>query len=202
LPDDPRVRSPEPEEAQEVAALLYLSSPGGFDFFGGSQRGGLRLIASAFRREGTDNSREVVTVVELGGRLAGAMAAFPVSEAEQRRDLLIRHALRRRAPWHWPGIWRLARQGSKAAPKPPDDAFYVDALATSPDFRRRGVALALLRDAERQARERRLPTLALDTRAENDGARKLYERFGFEIGEERPASPPIPALVGYVKRLA
>jgi ribosomal protein S18 acetylase RimI-like enzyme len=184
-----------------VAALLYLSSPGGFDFFGGSRGGGLRLIASAFTREGTDNSREVVTVAELDGRLAGAMAAFPVSEAEKRRDRLIRHAMRRRAPWHWLAIWRLAQQGSDAAPKPPKEAFYVDALATGPDFRRRGVARALLCDAERQARERGLPWLALDTRAENEGARRLYEQFGFDIGEEKPASPPIPALVGYVKRV-
>jgi ribosomal protein S18 acetylase RimI-like enzyme len=184
-----------------VAALLYLSSPGGFDFFGGGKRGGLALIASAFARPGTDSSLEVVTVAELDGRLAGAMAAFPVSEAEERRAQLIRQAMRRRAPWHWPAIRRMARQGATAAPKPPDDAFYVDALATGPDFRRRGVARTLLTDAERQARERGLPWLALDTVALNEGARKLYEQFGFEIGEEKPPSPPIPALVGYVKRL-
>jgi len=203
LPDDPRVRSPELEEAHEVAALLYLSSPGGFDFFGGSQRGGLRLHRVRFRREGTDNSREVVKVVELDGRLAGAMAAFPVSEAEQRRDLLIRQrdeAPRSLATGRGSGGW-LGRARTPRPSRPTMRSTWTR-LATSPDFRRRGVALALLRDAERQARERRLPTLALDTRAENDGARKLYERFGFEIGEERPASPPIPALVGYVKRLA
>jgi ribosomal protein S18 acetylase RimI-like enzyme len=78
----------------------------------------------------------------------------------------------------------------------------VDALATADGFRRRGVAMALLREAERLARERGFDSLALDTVAENSGARALYTRFGFEIGDERPASPPIPALVGYVKKLA
>jgi GNAT superfamily N-acetyltransferase len=201
LPDDPLVRPAEPDEGRAVAELLYLSSPDGFAFFGGGREGGLRLIESAFARPGSDSSREVVTVAVLEGRLAGAMAAFPVREADARRDRLVRHAMLRRAPWYWLSIRRLARHGASAAPKPPDDAFYVDALATAAGFRRRGVALALLRDAERQARARGFPSLALDTRAENQGARALYERFGFELGEQRPAAPPVPALVGYVKRL-
>jgi ribosomal protein S18 acetylase RimI-like enzyme len=202
LPDEPITRPPQPDEAREVASLLYLTSPGGFALFGGSPKGGVRVIEDAFGRAGTDNSREVVTVAELDGRLAGAMAAFPVSEAAERRRRFLRTAFRHRAPWHWPRIWRLARHGSRHAPKPPEDAFYVDALATADGFRRRGVAMALLREAESLARERGFAALALDTVAENRGARALYTRFGFEIGEERPASPPIPALVGYVKRLA
>jgi ribosomal protein S18 acetylase RimI-like enzyme len=202
LPDEPITRKPLPEEAGEVASLLYLTSPGGFALFGGSPKGGVRVIEDAFSRSGTDNSREVVTVAELDGRLAGAMAAFPVSEAEERRRRFLRTALRHRAPWHWPHIWRLARHGSRHAPRPPADAYYVDALATADAFRRRGVATALLGEAERQARESGFPALALDTVATNTAARALYLRFGFEIGEERPASPPIPALVGYVKRLA
>ena len=202
MPDGPITRPPQPEEAHEVASLLYLTSPGGFALFGGSPTGGVRVIEDAFGRSGTDNSREVVIVAELDGRIAGAMAAFLVSEAEERRKQFLRTAFRHRAPWHWPRIWRLARHGARHAPKPPADAFYVDALATADRFRRRGVALALLEEAERLARERGFPALALDTVATNSAARALYARFGFEIGEERPASPPIPALVGYVKRLA
>ena len=202
MPDEPITRKPQPEEAAEVASLLYLTSPGGFALFGGSPKGGMRVIEDAFSRSGTDNSREVVTVAELDGSLAGAMAAFPVNEAEERRRRFLLTALRHRAPWHWLHIWRLARHGSRHAPRPPADAFYVDALATADGFRRRGVAMALLAEAERLARESGLPALALDTVATNTGARALYTRFGFEVGEERPASPPIPALVGYVKRLA
>jgi ribosomal protein S18 acetylase RimI-like enzyme len=202
LPEPPITRVPQPEEATEVASLLYLTSPGGFALFGGSPKGGIRVIEDAFARSGTDNSREVVTVAELDGRLAGAMAAFPVREAEARRKRFLRTAFRHRAPWNWLRIWRLARHGSRHAPRPPQDAFYVDALATADQFRRRGVAMALLHEAERLARERGCPALALDTVATNSGARALYASFGFEVGEERPAAPPVPALVGYVKRLA
>jgi ribosomal protein S18 acetylase RimI-like enzyme len=169
--------------------------------FGGGAKGGVRLIKASFRTPGTDNSCDVVTLAELDDRVVGAMAAFPASEGEGRRKQFLRVALRRRAPWRWPRIWRVAREGTRRAPRPPEDALYIDALATAEDARRRGVAAALLGEAERLARERGLGALALDTTASNTGARALYERFGFEKGEEVPAAPPIPAMVGYVKRL-
>jgi ribosomal protein S18 acetylase RimI-like enzyme len=129
------------------------------------------------------------------------LAAFPASEGDSRRQRFLRVALRRRAPWRWPSITKVAREGAGRAPKPPPGAFYIDALATAEDYRRRGVAGALLEHAEKLARDGGFAWLALDTTASNSGARALYERHGFEIGQEVPAAPPIPAMVGYVKRL-
>ena len=196
-----RIRPAGLEDAAVAAPLLYLTSPGGFMLFGGGERGGRRLIERSFATPGTDNSCDVVTVAEIGGRVVGAMAAFPAPEGDVRRKRFLRVALRRRAPWFWPRIVRVAREGASRAPEPPEDALYIDALATAEDARRRGVAQALLAEAERIARERGFGALALDTTASNSGARALYERFGFEMSEEVPAAPPIPAMVGYVKRL-
>jgi GNAT superfamily N-acetyltransferase len=201
LPERPRIRPAGEDDVHAVAPLLYLTSPGGFTLFGGSARGGVRLIEAAFCNPGTDNSLEVVSLAELNGGVAGAMAAFPAGEGEERRKRFLRVALRRRPPWRWPRIARVAREGSSRAPKPPADSFYVDALATAEAYRRRGVAAALLEEAERLAREHGFKSLALDTTVGNSGARALYEGFGFEIGEEVPALAPIPALVGYVKVL-
>jgi ribosomal protein S18 acetylase RimI-like enzyme len=197
----PLIRPARSDDIHAVAPLLYLTSPGGFNLFGGSERGGVRLIESAFRTPGTDSSRDVVWLAELDDDIAGVLAVFPSSEGEARRDRFLNVALRRRPPWRWPRIKKVAREGAGRAPQPPPDSFYIDALATSEDYRRRGVAAALLEHAEKLARERSFPWLALDTTAGNSGARALYERFGFEIGEEVPAAPPIPAMVGYVKRL-
>lgn len=197
----PRIRPARGDDVHAVAPLLYATSPGGFVLFGGSERGGVRLIESAFRTAATDNSCDVVWVAELDDDIAGALAAFPTSEGDERRAQFLRLALRRRPPWRWPAIRRVARSGASSAPRPPPDSFYVDALATSETYRRRGVALALLGEAERLARAGGFAFLALDTTAANSGARALYERFGFEIGEQTPARPPIPAMVGYVKRL-
>ena len=201
MSDRVRIRPARDDDVKEAAPLLYLTSPGGFMLFGGGEKGGVRLIEASFRTPGTDNSRDVVTLAELDERVVGAMAAFPAREGDERRRRFLRVALRRRPPWRWPQIVHVAREGSRRAPKPPPDSLYIDALATAEDARRRGVAAALLEDAERRARESGLGALALDTTAANAGARALYESAGFEIGDEVPAAPPIPAMVGYVKRL-
>lgn len=197
----PRIRPARTDDVHAVAPLLYLTSPGGFNLFGGSERGGVRLIESAFRTPGTDSSRDVLWLAELDDDIAGVLAAFPASEGDSRRERFLQVALRRRAPWRRRGIRKVAREGAGRAPKPPDGSFYIDALATSEDYRRRGVAAALLEQAEKLAREGGFAWLALDTTASNSGARALYERHGFEVGQEVPAAPPIPAMVGYVKRL-
>jgi ribosomal protein S18 acetylase RimI-like enzyme len=201
LAEGPATRPARREDAAATARLIYLTSPDGFKLFGGSERRGLLLIEAAFARPGTDCSREVITVAELDGEVAGAMSAFPSAEGDERRRQFVRVAMRRRAPWRWPRIRRLARHGASHSPTPPADSFYIDSLATAERFRRRGVAAALLEEAERQARELRLSAVALDTRASNTGARALYHRHGYELHAEVPSAPPIPALVGYVKRL-
>jgi ribosomal protein S18 acetylase RimI-like enzyme len=201
LSDRPLIRRADAGDAQAVAKLIYLTSPGGFDLFGDGKRRGLQLIETAFASPGTDCTRDVITLAELDGQIAGAMASFPSAEGDERRRRFVRVAMRGRPPWRWPRIVRVARHGARHSPTPPADSLYVDSLATAVGFRRRGVAAALLEAAGREARDRGLPVVALDTRASNDGARALYERLGFEVSAEVPASPPIPALVGYVKTL-
>jgi GNAT superfamily N-acetyltransferase len=185
-----------------VARLIYLTSPVGYRLFGGDERRGIGLIEAAFASSGTDCARDVITLAELDGEVAGAMASFPTGEGDERRRRFVRTALRRRPPWRWPRIVSVARHGARHSPTPPAESLYIDSLATAERFRRRGVAAALLAGAEREARELGLPALALDTRATNTGARALYERLGFEVDVELPAVPPLPPLVGYVKTLA
>lgn len=62
-------------------------------------------------------------------------------------------------------------------------SLYVNMLATYPGFRRRGVATALLAEAERQAATTR--GLSLVVADGNRDARRLYGAFGFaEVAEE------------------
>ena len=199
--EPPVTRPARDDDGPAAAKLIYLTSPDGFRLFGGDRRRGLRLIESAFATPGTDCSRDVVTVAELDGEVAGAMAAFPSAEGDERRRRFVRVAMSRRPPWRWPRIARVARHGARHSPTPPAQSSYIDSLATAERFRRRGVAALLLEAAERGARERGLVAVALDTRSSNAGARALYERYGFEVHVEVPASRSIPALVGYVKWL-
>ena len=138
-----------------------------YDRFAGGRERALRVLERSVGEPGNASSAETIWVVELDGQLAGAMAAFPVDEAGDRSRAFLSVVLRGSPPWCWPTSLYLYWAGGRAAPSPPASAFYIDALATDPVFRRRGAARALLAQAEREARKRHLPAIALDTTIDN-----------------------------------
>jgi len=66
-------------------------------------------------------------------------------------------------------------------------ALHITAVATTPEHRRGGVGLALLRTAILQARQARLGRVTLEVRPDNEAALRLYEKLGFELVERLPA---------------
>ena len=58
-------------------------------------------------------------------------------------------------------------------------------VATHPDFRRRGLASALLEALKREAAERGIESIFLEVRRSNTAARELYQKQGFEVIGER-----------------
>lgn len=196
------VRKAGPDEYARVAELLHHSAADMYDRFAGGRERALRVLERSLSEPGNASSAEVVWVVALDGRIAGAMAAFPVDDAGARARAFLRLALRGAPPWRWPTALYLYWAGGRAAPSPPASAFYVDALATDPAFRRRGAARALLAEAERQARSNRLPAVALDTTISNEPARRLYAGEGFDEVAYRPPGRGLPGFVALVKPLA
>jgi ribosomal protein S18 acetylase RimI-like enzyme len=172
-----------------------------YDRFTGGRDRAIRLLARAFESSGNNASREVITVAELDGRVAGALAGFPVQETVSRAGGFLRLALRTIPPWRWPGATWLYWSGARAVPNPPDAAYYVDALAVEEALRRRGAARALLAAAEDRARELELPVIALDTSLDNKPARALYLGAGYDEVAYRPAGRGLPGFVALVKRL-
>ena len=78
------------------------------------------------------------------------------------------------------------------------DEGYIDNVAVDPDFRRRGVASALLEALIGEAGRRKLRFLSLEVRAGNAGAIALYASFGFESLGMRKGyylKPPEDALI-------
>lgn len=66
------------------------------------------------------------------------------------------------------------------------DTADVMTIAVTPSARGRGVGLRLLHELVRRATERRATALLLEVRADNEPARKLYQRNGFELISTRP----------------
>lgn len=78
-------------------------------------------------------------------------------------------------------------------------------VAVLPDFRRRGIAAALLEKALMACREQASQFAVLQVDALNDGARTLYRRFGFDEERlftkwgRRPGQPPPDPLIDMPK---
>src|SRR5215208_3613632 len=186
----PCVRPVRHEDEEDVLPLLLASGGALYPRYAGSRAAAVRLLSAAFRRPGNSASAEIVWVAELEGRIAGAMAAFPVAEGSRRARGFLAVSLARLPPWRWPRVWRVF---SGLRPTPPARALYVDALATSPNLRRRGVASRLLIHAVALAREHGCTHIALETEAENRAARALYRSAGFE---ETDFLPPVEPDLG------
>jgi ribosomal protein S18 acetylase RimI-like enzyme len=197
-----QVRKARPDDFAATARLLHLSAADMYDRFSGGRERALRVLERSLGEPGNASSAEAIWVAEADERPVGVMAAFPVDEAGDRSRAFLRLALRSSPPWRWPAALYLYWAGGRAAPTPPASAFYVDALATDPDFRRRGAARALLAEAEREARRRRLPAIALDTTIDNAPARALYGREGYDEVAYQPAARGLQGFVALVKPLA
>jgi ribosomal protein S18 acetylase RimI-like enzyme len=68
---------------------------------------------------------------------------------------------------------------------PKDASFYVGRLAVRDDFRRRGVASALLEAAKKEARRRAMPKLTLATRIALTSNLALFRKHGFVVIAEQ-----------------
>jgi ribosomal protein S18 acetylase RimI-like enzyme len=194
--------------ADPADALLYASAKPYYDAYAGSEARAQALLAAIYGRRGHAASFEVCSVVELGGDLAGVIAWFPVEEGDARARRFVSLTVPRIPPWHWPALLRHLRAAGHVSPHPPAQTLYVDALAVAPEFRRRGVARAMLAAAEHAAAAAGLDGVTLDTGLHNDAARSLYEATGFRQREVRRAPTARAAaaiggagFVGYVKAL-
>lgn len=65
------------------------------------------------------------------------------------------------------------------------DEAWVQTLAVAPERQRHGVGTTLLRALLAEARRRAARTVALEVRADNDAAQRLYERHGFAVTGRR-----------------
>jgi len=198
------VRAARPDDP--AAGLLYASAAPYYTAYAGGSQRAQRLLRALYPRGGHTASWEVCRVAEAEGAVVGVLAAFPSAAGDALARRFVRLTLAHVPPWRLPALFAHLRATAAVSPHPPAGTLYVDALATDPSHRRRGVARALLADAERRAAEAGLVGVALDTGIENRAARALYEHSGFMSRGLRPAPDERTAravggsgFIGYVK---
>jgi len=186
--------------------LLFESAKPYYTAYAGSEKRALALLDAVFKEPTHAASYDCCTVAYVDTELVGIVAGFPVTSGDRLSRRFIQLTLPKLPPWRWWGTFRHLRAAGNVAPAPPPDAYYVDALAVAPGWRRRGIAHQLLDVAHEQARRAGLPCLALDTGLQNMGARRLYEAYGFGEREIRRAPNDRtaralggPGFVGYLK---
>jgi len=200
-PTEVNVRPARAGEAGALAPLLYEVNPALHDRFAGGRARALDLITQAFDSTGHSGSAEVVRVAEIDGRPAGVIGCYPNWEGSARGRADVKLGLRGRPLLRRPGMLAFVYRMQRAIPESPKEALYVDALATSPGFRRQGVARALLAAAEEEARRQGLIRICLETETTNRPARRLYESSGFVVLAEGRRVRGIPRFVSYVREL-
>ena len=199
--DAVQVRPARAGEADSLAPLLYEVNPELHDRFAGNREDALQGITRAFDSTGHSGSAEAVRVAEIGGRPAGAMGCYPNWEGTTRGRADVRLGLRVSSLLHRPGLLAFVFRMQRAIPEAPREALYVDALATAPEYRRRGVARALLTAAAEEARPLGLIRVCLETEVANEPARRLYESCGFIATAEGRRVRGVPRFVSYVREI-
>lgn len=175
---DMRIRRATPEDSRVLAVLMNLAGDG-IPAFLWSRMAGPGEDAMAFgagrvaRTEG-GFSYTNAHVAEMAGQIAGLLLTYRLPDPYDTSGIadapdVVKPLLELEA--EVPGSW------------------YINAIATDPDFRGQGAGSRLMRLAEDQGREAGAKVLSLIVAQYNRGAVRLYERLGYETVARRPIVP-------------
>jgi ribosomal protein S18 acetylase RimI-like enzyme len=173
---EPIYRPATKADAAALAVLVDVAGEGMPAYIWGTQKAPGQSVLEvgrerAMREEGGFSWRNAV-VVEIGGEIAASLIGYRLDDPYNLGVLAetpeIVHPLVRleaRAPGSW----------------------YVNVLATFPEFRRQGLASRLLAIAENEARRASAPALSVIVASWNENADWLYRSAGYAERSREPA---------------
>jgi ribosomal protein S18 acetylase RimI-like enzyme len=179
--EDLTFRQAEPGDAHIAGPLVFDTFPKAAAFIvglGSADRANA-ILERIFAFPGHRFSYEETKLAVYQGRVIGLLMSYParrLRKLDRRTDRLILKQYRLRGKLAlvirtWPLLFmnKINR-----------DEYVIGNLAVKKRYRGRGVGAHLLTYAEEQAQAAGLQKLALRVAIENQGARALYERFGFK----------------------
>lgn len=173
----------EGDDLTAVARLIYLTDPYIYPYWFDTEEDGCAVIREMIDLPTLYNRKNVVVAI-LDGSVAGMIVSRDCPFKEEMEPILTAFA-RAGVPVdeRTDRIYRdyYSEMGDA------ENGHYVANVATAPEFRRRGVAAALLKYiTERES------DMTLECVQANSGSWRLYQRFGFEIVNEYPGVFDVP----------
>lgn len=184
------VRPAVPEDAREVAQLMYLAGKSHVEtsiydlMFPGDMEERLARLAALFTaRTRSWYHYSHYLVCEEGGRVAGCLCGFNESESG---GTLLRDAFIETGTDRAEGKAMNARMQPfhRVNPVHYEDSWVIEHVAVFSEFRGRGIVTTLLRDILDRGREREYGCSELNMLIGNTPARRAYEKAGFIAVEE------------------
>ena len=168
------LRPARPEDCKDIAKLFLISSDGLAEYiWSGLAEPGADLAvvgAQRYARAGVPFSYEKCLLAVSGEEVLGMLHSFPMPPRDE-EDLEEDPVLRPYA--------ELEDAGS----------LYVSSVALYPEYRGNGIGTLLLAAADEEARRQELPRVSLICFEKNEGAMRLYRRFGYREIDRRPLVP-------------
>jgi ribosomal protein S18 acetylase RimI-like enzyme len=168
---------------QDVAPTvvpMVLSAVPSLEIVLGDRDLALRGVEACYRSERTEFAHRFGLLAEVDGQPAGIAIAFP-GRIYQGLKLGTGVTLARVAgPRHANEVVRRERALARLLPRVDHGFLYVSIVAVAPEYRRRGVATALMGRVLTGA-ERMGLGVAVDAAMDDEPARALYENFGLRV---------------------
>ncbi len=161
-------------------ALIYETGHELLDFMFGGRQGAERVIGKLFKKSLGHFSHAHATKAVLDGQVVGIEVGYrgEVLAAEEFRGGLSLFLASPPSQW-----WRLVRTVdptlSEYVPKPRENTYYINNIATDGDVRGLGLGKQLLQSAIERARAAGCDAVELDVTAINSGAIGFYKKHGF-----------------------
>lgn len=187
----PSIRPAAPADATHLACFVDMASGGLAALLWEALRGPHQTLfetgrSRALREDGTFSYRNG-HIAEVGGHVAGGLIGYVIKAGQDASRRL-------------PGIGEAQKLPAFIQPMMElealvPDHWYVNIVATYPEYRGQGIGAALLGHADERARTVACSGMALIVASQQESARRLYERSGYREAARRPQAA-LPGKTG------
>jgi len=174
----------QPKDAPVAAQLIYYAGPNHvLAFFGKTESKAIKAIRRMFPLPRHTTSYTYAFVAGDKGKVIGLFSGLDgkswraSKRASQMYGPIWFVAV---PPWQIPRMIAAYDDFERAMPPILGEEYYIMHLAVLPERRGQGIGKQLMEFAENQAQAKGLKRMVLDVDVDNEKARRLYERLGFQ----------------------